>query len=234
MEPFQIVRMVAVKILVGRPEFHGTPPFPSRVELVAVTQVEDRWPDRIRRAGRGPHDRAPVARFAGKEAPFRPTWSRTRRAGARSRGARPSVGSTRSRTGFSPWASARATPSRSSDRTRIEWALIDFALGLVGAIGAPVYPTSSAADCTYIVAHSEAVGMLVEDDEQRAKVEDGREPCRVSARSSRLRSSTISPHAVGVLGGAPRRARARDGRDREDDLFTYIYTSGRPARRRAA
>ncbi|TML66494.1 MAG: hypothetical protein E6G13_13335, partial [Actinobacteria bacterium] len=55
--------------------------------------------------------------------------------------------------------------------TRLEWALFDLALALIGAIGAPIYPNSSPRDCAYVVEHSEAVGILCEDDGQRQKVE---------------------------------------------------------------
>src|SRR5690242_10887899 len=54
--------------------------------------------------------------------------------------------------------------------TRLEWALFDFALALVGGVTAPVYATSSARDCAYVLAHADAVGVLVEDEEQEAKV----------------------------------------------------------------
>ena len=50
-------------------------------------------------------------------------------------------------------------------RTSLEWSLFDFALGLVGAVGAPIYSSSSARDVRYVLEHSEAVGVLVEDDE---------------------------------------------------------------------
>ncbi len=56
-------------------------------------------------------------------------------------------------------------------QTTLEWTLFDFALGLVGAIGAPVYANSSDKDAQYVVAHSEAVGALCQDEEQRRKIE---------------------------------------------------------------
>src|SRR5205085_6552160 len=56
-------------------------------------------------------------------------------------------------------------------QTTLEWALFDFALALIGAIAAPVYANSSPKDAQYVVAHSEAVAALCEDDEQRAKIE---------------------------------------------------------------
>jgi long-chain acyl-CoA synthetase len=106
--------------------------------------------------------------------------------------------------------------------TRVEWALFDFALAHVGAVTAPIYHTSSAADAAYIVRHSEAVGVLCEDEEQRAKtasldlehvltfgdLDDLRARGREFAREH--------PDALG-------RAAESVG---EDDVFTYIYTSG--------
>jgi long-chain acyl-CoA synthetase len=44
--------------------------------------------------------------------------------------------------------------------TRLEWVLFDFALGLIGAVGAPIYMNSSPRDAVYVVEHSEAVGAL--------------------------------------------------------------------------
>ena len=49
--------------------------------------------------------------------------------------------------------------------TRVEWCLFDFALALVGGVTAPIYANSSPEDCRYVLAHSDAVGVLVEDDD---------------------------------------------------------------------
>ena len=51
--------------------------------------------------------------------------------------------------------------------TRLEWALFDFALGLIGAVGAGIYANSSRRDVAHVVRHSEAVGVLCEDESQR-------------------------------------------------------------------
>src|SRR2546421_1951858 len=55
-------------------------------------------------------------------------------------------------------------------RTRLEWTLFDFALAHVGGVTAPVYPNTSAREAVYVLEHSEARGVLVEDEDQRAKV----------------------------------------------------------------
>ncbi len=112
-------------------------------------------------------------------------------------------------------------------RTKVEWALFDFALGSIGAIGAGIYPSLPPKDCAYILDHSDAVGVLVEGDEQRAKIDaeranlpklrhlidfDGLDDLRARGREH----EQTNPEAL-------ERARSAIG---EDDLFTYIYTSG--------
>jgi len=107
-------------------------------------------------------------------------------------------------------------------QTTLDWALFDFALSLVGAISVPIYANSSAKDAQFVAVHSEALGVLCEDDAQRAKIEalelahvwtfaeldELRERGRTHARE----------HPDAVLDAAA----SVD----EDDLFTYIYTSG--------
>jgi len=106
--------------------------------------------------------------------------------------------------------------------TKLEWALFDFALGSIGAVGAPVYMNSSPKDAAYVVRHSESVGVLCEDHVQRAKVEgvelehvltfDDLDDLRARGRE----------HAAAHPGAVTEAAAAIN----EDDLFTYIYTSG--------
>ena len=72
-------------------------------------------------------------------------------------------------------------------RNALEWALFDFALGLVGAIPTPIYSSSSPADALFIARHSESVGALVENDEQRAKL-DGFEGRASQLNGTRCRS----------------------------------------------
>ncbi len=114
-------------------------------------------------------------------------------------------------------------------RTTLEWALFDFALALVGAVAAPVYPSSSADDTRYVVEHSEALGILAEDDAQLEKASG-------VALEHRLTFSDLD--ALRAQGrefvrrhpGALAAAEAAVG---EDDLFTYIYTSGTTGRPKA-
>ena len=105
-------------------------------------------------------------------------------------------------------------------RTNLEWSLFDFALGLTGAVGAPIYANSSPRDVQYVLDHSEAVGVLVEDDEQRAKV-SGVEHVIGFDELDGLRERGRA-HAAKHPGALQERADSID----EDDLFTFIYTSG--------
>jgi long-subunit acyl-CoA synthetase (AMP-forming) len=105
-------------------------------------------------------------------------------------------------------------------RTRLEWTLFDFALAHVGAISAPVYPNASAREAQYVLGHSDAVGALVEDDEQRAKVlplglehllsfgdlDDVRDDGRAYAAAHRSTAMTSTP--TSTRPGRPARRRA--------------------------
>jgi long-chain acyl-CoA synthetase len=112
-------------------------------------------------------------------------------------------------------------------QTHLEWALFDYALALVGAVGAAIYANSAPKDCEYILDHSEAVGVLVEDDDQLAKVEEyARKNPRLEhvlrfadlddLRARGREHKRANPDAL-------QRATAAVG---PEDLFTYIYTSG--------
>ena len=112
-------------------------------------------------------------------------------------------------------------------RNTLEWALFDFALGHVGAIGAAIYANSSPHDVHYVLEHSEAVGVLCEDDEQRAKVEDG----GASLPALRHVLTYADLPALEEDGRAYRAANPTALDDAvaaidEEDLFTFIYTSG--------
>jgi long-chain acyl-CoA synthetase len=97
-------------------------------------------------------------------------------------------------------------------RTRLEWILLDWAIMSIGAVVVGLYPTSSAAECKYIVDHSDAVLAFVEDDEQHAKL-----------------ASVFSGPIVRFddIGDIERSAGGVEPDPvSEEDLATLIYTSG--------
>ncbi len=106
--------------------------------------------------------------------------------------------------------------------TSLEWALFDYALARVGAVGAAIYANSSPKDCRYVLEHSDAVGVLAEDEAQRAKVADvGLAHVLTFADLDELRAR--GREFVAANPDALAQAEAQVG---EEDLFTFIYTSG--------
>jgi long-chain acyl-CoA synthetase len=112
-------------------------------------------------------------------------------------------------------------------RTTLDWALFDFALAQVGAIGAPVYANSAPQDVAYVLDHSESVGVLCEDSAQVAKVDLER------ASLPRLRyvltfDDLPELEAEGAMFKAEHPSALDDAVAEigEEDLFTFIYTSG--------
>jgi long-chain acyl-CoA synthetase len=54
--------------------------------------------------------------------------------------------------------------------TRVEWTLFDFAVMSAGAIVAPIYQTNSPGECQYVIEHSGARFVVVEDEAQLEKI----------------------------------------------------------------
>jgi long-chain acyl-CoA synthetase len=112
-------------------------------------------------------------------------------------------------------------------RTTLEWALFDYALAHIGAVVTPVYANSSGRDVEYLLAHSESVGVLCEDSEQRGKVESARERLP-------LVQHVLTFDDLGALESEGREYAAEHPSALDDavaaiddeDLFTFIYTSG--------
>jgi long-chain acyl-CoA synthetase len=107
-------------------------------------------------------------------------------------------------------------------QTSLEWALFDYALARMGAVGAAVYANSSERDAQYILEHSDSIGCLVEHEAQKAKVAGlGLRHVISFTELDELRArgrefAAEQPDALAE-------AEAQVG---EDDLFTFIYTSG--------
>jgi len=105
-------------------------------------------------------------------------------------------------------------------RTRLEWILLDWAVMSIGAVVVGLYPTSSAKECKYVLAHCEAVLAFAEDEEQTRKL--------VSVRGSLpLLREVIPFDRLAKLEAEGRLAtNLRPDPVEEDDLATLIYTSG--------
>src|SRR5262249_827317 len=110
--------------------------------------------------------------------------------------------------------------------TSIDWVLFDYALALVGAVTVPIYATNSANDCAYALDHAEAIGLLTEDAAQTSKLDE------IRAQIARVQ------HVLTFADLADLSARGREfartnpaaldqavAAIREDDLYTFIFTS---------
>jgi len=111
-------------------------------------------------------------------------------------------------------------------RTSVEWALFDFALAHVGAVGAAIYANSAPADVRYIVEHSEAVGILCEDGAQRAKLDDGDRPAALAHVLTYADLVALEEEGRIHREAHPEALDESVAAIDEDDLFTFIYTSG--------
>jgi long-chain acyl-CoA synthetase len=104
-------------------------------------------------------------------------------------------------------------------RTRLEWAIFDFALAHVGAVTAPIYPSSSPTDVAYIAEHSEAVGILAEDELPNL-------PDRIRHRLTFSDLASLRDRGRAFKISNPHALEAASAAISEEDLFTFIYTSG--------
>ncbi len=109
----------------------------------------------------------------------------------------------------------------------VEWALMDFALAQVGAVGIPVYANSAPRDVGYLLEHSEAVGIVCEDADQLAKVE------AVETSLPNLKHILtfhdlpgLAAHGRDFAEASPTALEEATAAIGEEDLYTIIYTSG--------
>jgi long-chain acyl-CoA synthetase len=126
---------------------------------------------------------------------------------------------------------------------RPEWVIFDVGAMAAGAVPAGIYTTSSAAECAYILNHSEAPVVLVENEAQWQKIASVRDelPHLRHVVTMGAAPGIDDPLVLGwdrfLAGGAG--AGAEDDLDRRlaalrpDTVSTYIYTSGTTGRPKA-
>ncbi len=115
-------------------------------------------------------------------------------------------------------------------RTRLEWALCDYAIWLVGGVTVPIYETSSAEQVEWILSDSGAIAVFVESDQHAELVEAAR-PAAPQVRSVwQIDAGDLDRlHTEASSGGDDELARRRSGTG-ADDLATIVYTSGTTGR----
>ncbi len=116
-----------------------------------------------------------------------------------------------------------------------DWVIMDVAAMAVGAVPAGIYATNSPNECAYILNHSEAPVLLIEDETQWAKIEQVKSELPHLRHVVMMRGGPeigddivmswdeFNAKAEGVVDGA---VEARIEELEPNDLATLIYTSG--------
>jgi len=115
--------------------------------------------------------------------------------------------------------------------TRVEWTLFDFAVMSAGAIVAPIYQTNSPGECQYVIEHSGARFVVVEDEAQLEKIRQVRD--QLPDLEQAIIMVGEADDAVSMKDLMERGAKA-DAAEFEkswqsvttDDICKIIYTSG--------
>src|SRR3954463_4511488 len=115
--------------------------------------------------------------------------------------------------------------------TRPEWTYFDFAALSVGATVVPIYQTNSPEECQYVIENSDAKAVIVEDDEQLAKIDQIRDRLPKLEQVVRMEGSGGNALSMDELidAGAGRSDSEWEQRWQSvtpDDICTFIYTSG--------
>jgi long-chain acyl-CoA synthetase len=115
--------------------------------------------------------------------------------------------------------------------TRPEWSYLDFAALTAGATVVPIYQTNSPEECEYVLDNSDAKVVVVEDDEQLAKIRQVRG--KLSKLEHVIQIEGAGEGAISleelVSRGAARSVAEWEERWRgvtTDEICTFIYTSG--------
>jgi long-chain acyl-CoA synthetase len=114
--------------------------------------------------------------------------------------------------------------------TRPEWTLADAALLAAGCVVVPVYHTNSPDECQYVVEHSGARAIVVEDTGQLEKIEAVRDRLPALEHIVSMQDIGRTPTVSDVRGRAQEvpaeQLEARLAAVGPDDVATIVYTSG--------
>jgi long-chain acyl-CoA synthetase len=115
--------------------------------------------------------------------------------------------------------------------TRPEWTYFDFAALSIGATVVPIYQTNSPEECAYVLENSDAKVVVVENEEQLAKVREVRAGLPALQHLVMMigdADDVLSMDGLAAKGGEVDAAVFQQRIDAvtSDDICTFIYTSG--------
>ncbi len=105
--------------------------------------------------------------------------------------------------------------------TRPEWTYFDFAALTAGATVVPIYQTNSPEECHYVLEHSDAKAVIVEDDEQLEKIRKVRGRCPALEHVIRMTGSSDDAISRQEL---VERGSARDSADWEERYLPLAHS----------
>ena len=119
-------------------------------------------------------------------------------------------------------------------QSRLEWSLCDLGISGAGAATVGIYPSNLAEDCAYVINHSDAVVMFIEDEAQLAKVQSVRRELKnvrklvVFDGASDPAADVLSWEDFLALADQVSEAdhQARSDAIKPTDLASIVYTSG--------
>ncbi len=114
--------------------------------------------------------------------------------------------------------------------TRPEWTLADAALLAAGCVVVPVYQTNSPGECQYVIEHSGARAIVVENTAQLEKIEAVRDQLpgleHVVSMEDTGRTTTVAELRARAQEVPAEQLEARLENVGPDDVATIVYTSG--------
>ncbi|MFZ1993523.1 MAG: long-chain fatty acid--CoA ligase [Solirubrobacteraceae bacterium] len=114
--------------------------------------------------------------------------------------------------------------------TRLEWTLASYGISVAGGVVVPVYPTSSARECAWVLGNSGARAVVCENEAQVAKLAEVRDemPELAVVVSIDGGGGDLSLDELRSRGRARDRAELEERQSRvaPEDPYTIIYTSG--------
>jgi Long-chain acyl-CoA synthetases (AMP-forming) len=130
-------------------------------------------------------------------------------------------------------------------QTRLEWLLCDVAIAMAGLVSVPIYPSTTAEQCAFLLGDSGASAVIAEDGQQIAKllslrakhpalciicVEDAMsalpETASEDAREGARSLSELRQAGAAWIAANPGELEKRADAVQPSDCFTIIYTSG--------
>jgi len=114
--------------------------------------------------------------------------------------------------------------------TSADWTLADCGSLCAGAVVTPIYHTNSPEECAYVLDHSQARLVFVDDASQLAKIEEIRDRCPMLEHVVTFKPAggVITLEELRLRGGeiAPQQVYERVGSTQPRDVATLVYTSG--------